>query len=109
MPVTIEGTVPTASLFVIRPAAAETTKSRADQSLRERRESYRRPRAGHGGDPGDQHVAKISDDNLATATIDELGLSSKQIHEGRMISKAETADPGVIAHIDTSLCSARVC
>src|SRR4051794_24490873 len=50
--------------------------------------------AGHGGDRGNQHGGKVSDENLAT--IPDIGLSRKQIHEARQIRDAEQADPGIV-------------
>ncbi len=46
--------------------------------------------------PGERKNRNIPDENIS-ATVDQLGLSSKQIHEGRMIRDAEAADPGVIS------------
>lgn len=47
---------------------------------------------GHGGD----HTSKILDENLALPSLEEMGLTAQQIHEGRQIRKAEEADPGIV-------------
>lgn len=48
-----------------------------------------------GGNRGNQHVAIIPDGKNA-ATVSDIGLSSKQIHEARQIRDAEEREPGIV-------------
>lgn len=50
--------------------------------------------AGHGGERGNQHVANVPGGNVAT--VADLGLTRKAIHEARQLRDAEAAAPGVI-------------
>jgi hypothetical protein len=50
--------------------------------------------AGHGGGRGNQHVAKVPDGNVAT--VADLDLTRKAVHEARQLRGADAVDPGVI-------------
>jgi hypothetical protein len=39
---------------------------------------------------------EVSDGNLKPATLSEIGLTKKQVHEARMIRNAEQAEPGIV-------------
>lgn len=63
---------------------------------------------GHGGVRGNRYSSKIPDENLArnrkipdenleTPALTDLGLTGKQVHEGRKILDAEAIEPGIIA------------
>jgi hypothetical protein len=49
--------------------------------------------AGHGGNRGNQHVAKVAGPDLAT--IADIGLSKQEISDARQIRDAEKAEPGI--------------
>ena len=46
----------------------------------------------HGGD----HTSKVSDTNLAPATLQELGLTKTEIHAARLYRDAEKEHPGIV-------------
>jgi hypothetical protein len=48
--------------------------------------------AGHGG----KRSSKIPDGNLAPATLDDIGLSPKQVFESRQFSDAIRSEPGIV-------------
>jgi N6-adenosine-specific RNA methylase IME4 len=50
--------------------------------------------AGHGGKRGNQHAAKVGDDNVAT--VADIGLTRPEVFEARQIRDAIVADPDVI-------------
>lgn len=50
--------------------------------------------AAHGGERGNQHAANVPDGNVATVT--DLGLTRKQVHEARQIRNAEAVSPGIV-------------
>lgn len=49
--------------------------------------------AGHGGNRGNQHVAKVANSDLAT--ISDIGLTKQEVSEARHIRDAEKAEPGI--------------
>ena len=49
---------------------------------------------GHGGERGNQYVAKVPDENVATTS--DIGLTRKEVHEARQLRDAEAAEPGIV-------------
>lgn len=46
---------------------------------------------------GGDRTSKIPDGKLAPATVEELGLSAKEVHEARRLRDAELRTPGIVA------------
>lgn len=53
--------------------------------------------AGHGGKRGNQHVAKVSDDTVATTA--DVGLTRPQVFEARQIRDAIEREPGILRRV----------
>ncbi len=59
--------------------------------------------AGHGGSRGNQHTAKVDEQNFGDvdrpATIADIGLTRPQIFEARQIRDAIAAEPGIVRRV----------